>query len=99
MEQEPKRLRDFGYHNTPEYVWETAPLVQYGILPQPGGWDAQDELWKQDYYTWSALQARAAWDRRKRDAHDEDILTKLLGGKPDNEASDWNSFLEGQHGK
>lgn len=95
MEQQPKRLRDFGYHNTEEYVWETAPLVQYGILPQPGGWDAQDELWKQDYYTWSALQARAAWERRKPKATDEDIITKLLNGEAGNQPADWHSFHKG----
>lgn len=92
MEHKPKRLREFGYHNTPEYVWETAPLVQHGILPRLGGWDEQDPLWKEDYYTWSALQARAAFEQREQKPDSKDPVEELFSGGGST-ASDWNQFV------
>lgn len=68
--------------------------MQYGILPVAGGWDAQDELWKQDYYTWSALQARAAFERHERDTT-KDPLADLFGKNADNKLPDWEELIKG----
>lgn len=86
VETEPPEPDDFEFQTSIDYIFERAPLVQYGILPRDGGWDDQTQAFTHDYFLWAALHNRVSWQnrpdlndkgnplKRKRTKSDEDTL-------------------------
>ena len=92
----PRRPGDFGFWHSEAYVWEACPLVEKGILPQPGGWDDQTTQFRDDYYTWSRLYAYVAAKKRakeaKREAEDGDVLDEIIRENGE-AAQDWRGII------
>lgn len=62
----PSDPGDFGFRLPVGYVLTTAELfINKGILPKPGGWDDQDEDWKDDLQTFLRVYNAVAHEVRE----------------------------------
>jgi len=57
---------DFGFRLPVDYVLTTAELfITKGILPNAGGWDDQDEAWREDLSTFLRVYNALAHERKR----------------------------------
>lgn len=93
---EPELVEDPEFYNPIETIVESVSLLEFGILPEPGGWLDQDEFWAQDVRLYKRMQARVLWERAQamKDDHQKDPMEVLLGAEPDG-AADWDTFTRG----
>lgn len=79
-----------------EDVIESVSLLEFGILPEAGGWLDQNEFWARDVRLYMRMRSRVLWERAQalKDDQKKDPLDVLLGAEPDN-AADWDAFTKG----
>lgn len=69
-------------------------MLEYGILPEAGGWLDQNEFWARDVRLYMRMRSRVLWERAQamKDDHEKDPLSALF--KQD-DADDWGAFTKG----
>ncbi len=85
-DEQPRRLEDFGFNLPVNYVLETGEIyvqTHYQVMPEPGGWNDQDELWCKDMLTYLRGRARALWlygeERKANDSPTLDGQSRATG--------------------
>lgn len=81
-----------------DYIIETVHLLEWGILPDAGGWNDQNEFWVLDVRQYlriraAVLRKRSNDERARRDGG-KDPLAELFG-EADGAATDWGAFTGG----
>ncbi len=84
------------FYHPLEDVIESVSLLEYGILPEAGGWLDQDEFWARDVRLYMRMRSRVLWEQAQalKDDQKKDPLDVLLGAEPDG-AADWDAFAKG----
>lgn len=83
-------------------IVEDVHLLEYGILPDAGGWRDQDEGWAQDVRLYMQVRSRILWERAQElkttgaGGGGKDPIDALFEGVNDEgQPLDWNAFTRG----
>lgn len=81
-------------------IAEDANLLEFGILPEAGGWHDQNEFWARDVRQFRTIRARVMWEHtqslRDRLPDGKDPVDALFDGAAEESApSSWDDFAGG----
>jgi len=93
---EPEIVDEPAFYYPLEDVVEGVSLLEFGILPEAGGWLDQNEFWARDVRLYMRIRARVLWERAQAMKQDsgKDPLDALFGEDRD-DAAPWEAFTRG----
>lgn len=98
---EPPIIQKPIWYNDIETIIEDVHLLEFGILPDPGGWRDQNEFWARDVRQFMKIRSRVLWERAEKLKHDtpdgRDPVDALFDADSEHNApmGDWDDFLGG----